>query len=86
VAGDGESYVTKSFIISKFHKIILGGKQAGNMHRGGWEIHTKLFKRTWHKWENWQSWRRWEDNIKIGLQETGWEGVDWIHVAGRMVQ
>jgi hypothetical protein len=21
---------------------------------------------------------RWEDNIKIDLQEGGWEGVDWI--------
>jgi hypothetical protein len=25
--------------------------------------------------------RRWEDNIKMGLRETGWEGVDWIHLA-----
>jgi hypothetical protein len=22
--------------------------------------------------------RRWEDNIKTGLKEIGWEGVDWI--------
>jgi hypothetical protein len=22
--------------------------------------------------------RRWEDNIKMDLQEVGWEGVDWI--------
>jgi hypothetical protein len=22
--------------------------------------------------------RRWEDNIKMDLQEEGWEGVDWI--------
>jgi hypothetical protein len=21
-----------------------------------------------------------EDNIKMGLKEIGWEGVDWIHV------
>jgi hypothetical protein len=25
--------------------------------------------------------RRCEDNIKIGLQEVGWEGVDWIELA-----
>jgi hypothetical protein len=25
--------------------------------------------------------RRWEDNIKIDLQEVGWEGVDWIDMA-----
>jgi hypothetical protein len=24
---------------------------------------------------------RWEDNIKIGLKEVGYEGVDWIHLA-----
>ena len=24
--------------------------------------------------------RRWEDNIKLHLKETGWEGVDLIHV------
>jgi hypothetical protein len=28
-----------------------------------------------------QSKRRWEDNIKLHLKETGWEGVDLIHVA-----
>jgi len=22
--------------------------------------------------------RRWKDNIKIGLQEIGWEDMDWI--------
>jgi len=25
--------------------------------------------------------RRWEDNIKIDLRETEWEGVDWIDLA-----
>ena len=24
--------------------------------------------------------RKWKDNIKMGLKETGWEGVDWIHL------
>jgi hypothetical protein len=24
---------------------------------------------------------RWEDNIRTNLKETGWEGVDWIHLA-----
>jgi len=23
---------------------------------------------------------RWEDNIKMNLRETGWEGVDWIYL------
>jgi hypothetical protein len=25
--------------------------------------------------------RRWEYNIKMDLQEVGWEGVDWIDMA-----
>jgi hypothetical protein len=25
--------------------------------------------------------RMWEDNIKMGLNGTGWKVVDWIHVA-----
>jgi hypothetical protein len=29
---------------------------------------------------------RWEDNIKMDLRETGWEGVDWIHLAQDMDQ
>jgi hypothetical protein len=24
---------------------------------------------------------RWEDNINMECKETGWEGVDWIHMA-----
>jgi hypothetical protein len=25
--------------------------------------------------------RRWEDNIKMGLREIGWCGMDWIDLA-----
>ena len=24
--------------------------------------------------------RRWEDNIKLDLQEMGWDGMDWIEL------
>jgi hypothetical protein len=24
--------------------------------------------------------RRWEDNIKMGLREIRWDGMDWIHL------
>jgi hypothetical protein len=24
---------------------------------------------------------RWEDNIRMDLRKTGWEGMDWIHLA-----
>jgi hypothetical protein len=30
--------------------------------------------------------RRWENNIKMDLQEVGWEGVDWIDMARDMGQ
>jgi hypothetical protein len=23
---------------------------------------------------------RWEDNIRMDLRETGWVGMDWVHV------
>jgi hypothetical protein len=26
--------------------------------------------------------RRWVDNIKMDLKEIGWDGVDWIDLAG----
>jgi hypothetical protein len=25
--------------------------------------------------------RRWEDGIRMDLEETGWGGVEWIHLA-----
>jgi hypothetical protein len=25
--------------------------------------------------------RRWEDGLKMDLRETGWGGVEWIHLA-----
>jgi hypothetical protein len=25
--------------------------------------------------------RRWEDNIKMGVREVGWGGMDWINLA-----
>jgi hypothetical protein len=25
--------------------------------------------------------RRWEDNNKMDLKETGWEGMDWFQLA-----
>jgi hypothetical protein len=25
--------------------------------------------------------RRWEDNIKMGLREVGWGGMDWMNLA-----
>jgi hypothetical protein len=30
--------------------------------------------------------RMWENNIKIDLKETEWDGVDWIHVVHDMDQ
>ena len=27
-----------------------------------------------------EPWRRWQDCIKINLTETGWDGVDWVHL------
>jgi hypothetical protein len=27
-----------------------------------------------------RTWHRCEDNIRMELRETGWEGVDWMHL------
>jgi hypothetical protein len=45
-------------------------------------MHTKF----WSENLNWKRplgrlKRRCEDNIKMDPRETGWEGVDWIHLA-----
>jgi hypothetical protein len=29
--------------------------------------------------------RRWNNNIKKGLKEIGWEGVDWMGKRGRIL-
>jgi hypothetical protein len=29
---------------------------------------------------------RWENNIKMDLKETGWEGLDWTHLAQNRVR
>ena len=36
---------------------------------------------TWDKEPTWKTWHRWEDNIKTGLKEVGWGGLDWIALA-----
>jgi hypothetical protein len=33
------------------------------------------------QWQLGRPRRRWEDNIKMGLQEVGCEGMDWIDLA-----
>jgi hypothetical protein len=30
--------------------------------------------------------RRWEDNIRMDIIESGWEGMNWIHLAQDMDQ
>jgi hypothetical protein len=33
-----------------------------------------------------RAWRKWEGNIKMGLRETGIDGVNWIRLAQDRVQ
>jgi hypothetical protein len=44
------------------------------------EINWKCIKHEAHRPLG-RSRRRWEDNIKIYLNEIGYNGVDWVHVA-----
>jgi hypothetical protein len=32
----------------------------------------------------WKPWRAWNDNIKINLEEVGYDGVDCIHLTRDM--
>jgi len=41
---------------------------------------------TWEKTLFWRPRLEWKDIIKRGLQEIGWEGVDWVYVAQDGVQ
>jgi len=51
------------------------------------EIYVQHFSReTLGKRPLARSRRRWEDNIKIGVKEIGWKGVDWIYLAQKRDQ
>jgi hypothetical protein len=39
------------------------------------EMHTKFGRKSLER-----PYRTWED-MRMDLRETGWEGVDWIHLA-----
>jgi hypothetical protein len=53
--------------------------------RMGWEGQGGDYIRFW--WESQKErplgapTHRWKDNIEIDLRETGWDGMNWIHLA-----
>jgi hypothetical protein len=44
-------------------------------------VHTGFWSGELRKKPLGRSRRRWEDNIKVTLQEMGWESVDWTALA-----
>jgi len=40
-------------------------------------MHTKFWLVNWKERRRY----RWEDNIRMGLREIEWGGVDWMHLA-----
>jgi hypothetical protein len=56
---------------------------AGHVKPMGWERNTNriLVRKPKGKRPLGRSRRRWENNIKIGLREIGWGGMDWIDLA-----
>jgi hypothetical protein len=53
----------------------VAGKGTGKVHTGFWwgrPVGKRLLERPRC---------RWKDNIKMGLQEVEWEGMDWIDLA-----
>jgi len=43
-------------------------------------VHKKFWLENLKERDHWEDTCRWEDNIRMDLRETGWEGVDWIHL------
>jgi hypothetical protein len=43
--------------------------------------HKNLVRKPQEKRRHGKTKSRWEDNIKMGFKKTGWEGVDWMHLA-----
>jgi hypothetical protein len=44
-------------------------------------VYRVLVGRPWGKRSLGRPGRRWECNIKIGLQEVRWKGMDWVDLA-----
>jgi hypothetical protein len=43
-------------------------------------MYTILWLKNLKEDTTWKPRRRWEDNIRMDLRETVWEGVDWMHL------
>jgi hypothetical protein len=45
-------------------------------------MHTKCYSEDMKERDHFGIYkRRWEHNIRMNLRETGWEGVNWIHLS-----
>jgi hypothetical protein len=51
------------------------------MRRGGYVAHNILVGKPEGKRPLGRPSHRWEDNIRTDLRETGWEDVNWFHLA-----
>jgi hypothetical protein len=54
---------------------------ARGIHGEEWNAYTVLMGKPEGKRPLGRSKLRWENNIKMGLREIGWGGMDWIHLA-----
>jgi hypothetical protein len=48
---------------------------------GKTEVHTGFWWGDLREGDHFGDQGGWEDNIKMDLQEVGWEGMDWIELA-----
>jgi hypothetical protein len=44
-----------------------------------WSGHVAQME-IWREETIWRPRHRWEDNIRMDLEDIGWEGVDWMHL------
>jgi hypothetical protein len=81
----GEDCIMRSFITCTLHKILGYQNKEGEMDRTcsihGREVkHSVSVRKTECKTPVRRPRHRWEANIRMNVRETGWEGVDWIHM------
>jgi hypothetical protein len=89
----GENYIMRSLAICTVHPILRGyeneknamggGEHVARMGEGRW-VYRVLLGKPERKRPLGRPRLKWQDNIKIGLQEVGFGGMDWTEQAHDM--
>jgi len=88
VTGEWRKYIMRNLMICPPHPTLFGVMKSRRMISGACStmgarrgVYMVLVGKPEGKGPIRRPRRRWEDNIKMGLQEVGCGGVDWIELA-----